>query len=470
MSRARKVALALLAAWLCLAGPTRAETPAERLAGALRFPTVSRGNGAPPAGKALEGLRRYLQAKFPRVRAKLTREVIGGGSLLYEWKGSDASLAPMLIAAHMDVVPVASPQAWTHPPFAGDIDDGYVWGRGSLDDKVGVLGALEAVEDLLGRGFAPRRTLYLAFGDDEEVGGRGGAALITRTLEARGIHLWMTLDEGDAIGQGLFPGIAAPVAMIGIAEKGYLTLRLAAHAAGGHSSVPEPGAAIPRIAAAVARLDANPLPARLNVVVASMLEALAPHMSLLPRIVMDHPNLFAPLLVARLSASPGSAAMVHTTTALTMIGGGVKENVLPRSAWAVVNLRIAPGDTVSSVTDDVRRIVGDPDVAIEVLDANEPSKVADVHSDSYRVVAASVKETVPDVVVAPALVIAGTDTKHYGRIAENSYRFSPFRLGPGDVSRIHGVDERLSISNYSEVVRFYEALLRRGLAADGPRP
>lgn len=467
--RAGWAVLALFGLMLAAAAPSAAragsEVPAERLAGALRFRTLSYRETGRVDASAFRGLRRYLWEKFPRIRAHLTRRVIGGASLLYEWRGSDPHLEPMLLAAHLDVVPAPSPDSWAHPPFAGDIDGDFVWGRGALDDKSSVLGDLEAVDALLREGYSPQRTLYLAFGQDEEVGGRAGARAITRDLERRGVRLWMTLDEGAVISRGLVPGVTRPVAMIGIAEKGYLTLRLTARAPGGHSSVPEPGGAIPRVARALARLEANPLPARMSAPVASMLEALAPEMSLLPRLVMENPWLFSSLLISRLSAWPRAVAMLRTTTAETMWGGGVRENVLPRSAWAVVNLRIVPGDSVASVVNQVTHIVNDPQVRIEVLQANEPSPVSDVDSDSYRLLAHTLAETLPEAVVAPTLVLAGTDSKHYGRIAENSYRFTPVLLGPGDVARIHGVDERISIAGYDQLIRVTKAFLRRALTA-----
>lgn len=450
-----------LLAVLLLATAAGAEKPEERLAEAIRFQTISHQDPAALDASAFRALQSFLVKRFPKLHAVLSRERIAGYSLLYTWPGRDPDLAPILLSAHQDVVPVApgTEAAWSHPAFAGVIADGYVWGRGALDDKVGVLGMLEAVEGLVAEGFQPRRTVYLAFGHDEEIGGDAGAEAITKRLEAQGVHLWFSLDEGMAIGEHAVPGLASPVALIGVAEKGYLTLRLTTHAAGGHSSTPAPGGAILRLSRALVRVADPPQPARIGGVVADLLQALAPHMGFPTSFVMAHPWLFAPLLRARLEETPASAAMLRTTTALTIVEAGVKENVLPQSATALVNFRLIPGDRSAAVIARVKDRIGDPEVEIDVVQANEPSPQSDSHSDSFALLARTVAQVAPDAIVAPALVLGGTDSKHYGRLARNSYRFMPFRMTPSDFSRVHGVDERIAVRDYRAVIRFYRELL-----------
>ncbi len=438
-----------------------ADTPAERLATALRLKTVSHQDPKDFDPQPFLDLHAHLARWFPRVHAQLAHEVVADYSLLFTWPGSDPALQPMLLTSHLDVVPVADDALadWTHPPFAGVIEGGFVWGRGSLDDKQGVMATLEAVEQLLADGFAPQRTVYLAFGHDEEIGGGGGAKRITELLASRGVRFWFSLDEGMAITSGI-AGLARPAALIGVAEKGFLTLDLTAKAAGGHSSVPPPSGAIGRIARAVVRLEENPLPPRMGAVAGLMFDALAPELPPLRRFALTQRWLFGPLIERMLAGEPATNAMMRTTTAVTIVGGGVKANVLPRTATVTVNFRLIPGDTAEAVTAMVREIVDDPEIEIAVRTAEEASPISRSDSEAYQALAATLAETAPDAVVAPALVLGGTDSSHYGKISDDAYRFAPMRLGPSDLARVHGVDERLSVENYGEMIRFYAALVK----------
>jgi carboxypeptidase PM20D1 len=449
------------------AAPGVAETPQERLATALKLETVSYEDPAQFDGEPFLAFHRFVEGAYPALHAKLERETVNTYSLLYTWQGRNPELAPILLTSHIDVVPVASDAdgAWEQPPFGGDIEGGYVWGRGAIDNKSGVMATLEAVEGLAAAGFVPERTVYLAFGHDEELGGDEGAGGITALLASRGVSLWFSLDEGMAVVEGM-AGLKQPVAMIGVAEKGFLTLQLTARAKGGHSSVPSPGGAIPRLARALVRLDEEPLPARMDGPALDTFDALAPELPTMQRIAIEQRWLFGPILESSLAADPTSAALIRTTTAITMIDGGVKANILPQSASALVNLRIVPGDTVESVTAEVERIVDDPEIEITVVTAQEPSGVADAGSEAFATLRDAINETLPGVAgVAPALVLGGTDSKHYSQIAENSYRFAPMRMGADDRSRFHGTNERIGVENYGEMIAFYGELVQR---AAGP--
>lgn len=435
--------------------------PEHRLAEAVRFETVSHEDPARNDSAAFLALHDHLERVFPRTHASLRRERVNELSLLYRWPGRDASLAPILLTSHLDVVPAdpAQRELWTHPPFAGAIEAGHVWGRGTLDDKVGVMATLEAVEGLLADGFVPERTVYLAFGHDEEVGGGEGAAALTDRLAADGVRLAFSLDEGMVITDGAPLGIDAPVALIGVAEKGFLTLRLRCLGQGGHSSMPPPSTAIGCVARAVGRVEAHPLPAHTDGIVGELFDRLGPHLPLGTRLLLSVPGLRGPLLERVLGRNPAANAMLRTTTAVTLIEGGVKVNVLPASATATVNLRVHPADSCASVTEHVRRAVDDPAVEIEVVRATEPSPISGVESGGYRLIERTLRELSPGVIVAPGLVLGGTDSKHYAAVAEASYRFTPSRLGPADLTRAHGVDERVSVENYAEIIFFYRRLL-----------
>ena len=436
---------------------------AERLSRGIQVVTISRGDGAPADLGALRELHRRLEKSFPRLHAALSREVVAGGSLLYRWPGSEPGAPPILLMGHLDVVPVepGTEGRWTHPPFAGVVDERFVWGRGAIDDKVSVLGICEAVEVLLRDGFAPRRTVYLAFGHDEEVGGAEGAGAIARLLAERGVRVAYSIDEGMGIvARGLVPAVRADVALIGLAEKGYLSVEVVAAASGGHSSTPPRETAVGRLARALARLEAAPQPEAIRGPVAAMFDRLAGESTFGMRLVLRNRWLFDPLIRAVLRREPAQAAMLHTTTAPTLLRAGVKDNVLPSEARAVVNFRILPGDSVEGVIAHARRALGDPGLELRVLDAREASPTADPSSESYRALARTIRQVFPGTVVAPTLVLGGTDSRHYAAVAEQSFRFVPLRLAPEDLKRVHGTDERIEIDAYLDVVRFFAQLLR----------
>jgi carboxypeptidase PM20D1 len=436
---------------------------AQRLSRAIQIETVTLAEDAPLRFEPFRELHDVLAESFPRLHAALEREVVAEGSLLYRWPGSEPAAQPILLMGHLDVVPIepGTEERWTHAPFAGTVDAEFVWGRGALDDKVSVLGISEAVERLIADGFAPKRTVYLAFGHDEEIGGSVGAKSIADLLKARGVKLEFTIDEGmGIIGRGLLPAIDREMALIGLAEKGYLTLEVIATATGGHSSTPPAETAVGRLARAIARLEANPQPEAVRGTVAHMFDALANESSFGMRLVLRNRWLFDPVLRAALRSEPPQAAMLHTTTAPTMLQAGVKDNVLPTEARAIVNFRILPGDTVETVVEHARRAIGDSGIELRVKTATEPSPVSDPASESYRTVSRTIRQVFPGAGIAPALVLGGTDSKHYRDVAEQSFRFVPLRLAPEDLKRVHGTDERVSIDGYADVVRFFVQLLR----------
>jgi carboxypeptidase PM20D1 len=433
----------------------------ERLVGALQFPTVSRHEPSRVDTGAFEGLHRHLESAFPEVHRRLAREVVAGYSLLLTWEGTDRTLAPVLLLAHMDVVPAEATPGWSQPPFSGAAAGGAIWGRGTMDDKSSLVAILESVETLLKAGYRPRRTVVLAFGHDEEVGGWRGAAQVAALLKGRGMRFAWVLDEGGVIAERLVPGVEAPVALVGIAEKGYMSVELSAESPGGHSSMPPPSTAVGRVAAALARLEERPMPGRLDGVVRATFDYLGPEMPFGQRLVFANLWLFGPVVERLLAAKPATNAALRTTTAATIVEGGVAENVLPPRARAVVNFRIRPGDTVANVLDHVRRTVADPIVAIRALPgANDPSPVSSVDSPAFDTLRRTIRQVFPGVVVAPSLTVGATDSHHYLALAPDVYRFIPVVAGPEDIEHIHGLNEHIRIENYKNCVRFYLQLIR----------
>lgn len=438
---------------------------AAHLAEAVRFKTISHQDPAQFDAAPFEAFRAFLAERYPKAHAAMQRETVGEHSLLYTWPGSDAAAPPIILLAHYDVVPVepGTEGDWTHPAFDGVIADGFVWGRGAIDFKSGIIGILEAAEALLAEGYQPRRTVHFAFGHDEEIGGGNGAARMAALLQERGVKAHFLLDEGAAVTQGIVPGIDGPLALIGLAEKGYVSLELIVEGTGGHSSNPPPQTNIGILAAAIARLEKNQLPARLEGPVREMFDHAGPEMKFPMRLVMANLWLFKGLVKKQLTATAAANAALRTTTAATIFEAGTKENVLPARARAVVNFRILPGETVETVLEHAHQAVNDSRVHIAPVDSrdiNNPTPVASAATPVYQALANSIRQVYPDAVVAPTLTLGGTDAKHYYGVTENIYRIQPMLFTTKDLEMIHGTNERLAIDNLANGIRVYAQVIR----------
>lgn len=433
---------------------------ARRLSQALQFQTLS--SPAPTQHhEAFFRFHQFLAEAFPQLHTTLRQEKVGDYSLLYTWPGRDAPRPAVLFLAHQDVVPAADPSRWQHPPFAGQQAEGYVWGRGAMDDKANLLGLLEAVELLVAEGVQPQRTLYIVLGHDEETGGEQGAAQIAALLRARSVRLDYVLDEGMIIAEGLLP-VSPPVALIGIAEKGALSLELRVDVEGGHASMPPPHTAIGILSQAVTTLENHPMPGGLRGPVAQMFEALSPEMAFGTRLIFANLWLFRRLVERQLAAQAHTQALLRTTTAVTMITGGVKANVLPSSARAVVNCRLLPGERLDTVLEHVRRVINDPRVQVSQHGASggwEPSATSSTTHPGFLTLQQTIRQVFPEVIVAPALVLGSTDSRHYAALTANTYRFRPHRLRQADLEGYHGLNERLSVENHTRGTQFYYHLL-----------
>lgn len=444
--------------------PLQVDAAVERLAGALRFETVSYEDPAQVEAAAFLALHDYLEQSFPRVHARLTRETVSRLSLLYRWPGRDSELDPMVFLAHQDVVPIEAESAaeWSFPPFAGEISAGAIRGRGALDDKAGLVGLLEAVELLLGTGFVPQRTVYLAFGHDEEIGGWEGARRIAELLSARGVRPAVVLDEGGMITRGLIAGVDSPVALIGIAEKGAANIELTVHVAGGHSSMQQKSTAIGILSRAVRSIEDHPLPPRLEAPTRAMLKTIAPRLPFGQRLAVANLWLLEPLLVRILAGGPVGATL-RTTVAPTIMRAGVKPNVLPTEARAVINVRLLPGDTAAGVLEHFREVVDDERVEIGLAGRySDPSSISRIDTPAYDRVVRSIRQAAheDDLIVAPFLMIGGTDSRHFVGLCDQVYRFLGATITPESLHRVHGIDEQISFEDYGRIVRIYARLLR----------
>jgi len=434
----------------------------ERLQTSITYPTVSRATGVDTA--AFEGLDTFLRQSFSRVHDSLLWSYHKTFSRLYHWPGTNPKLSPVLLLAHLDVVPVekVSMEDWLQGPYSGIRSDGYIWGRGALDDKSSALGILEAIDMLLDEGFQPVRSIYVALDHDEEVGGQGAQAM-AKWLRSQGVRSVFTLDEGSLLLENVLPGLSKPVAMIGLSEKGYVSLKLEVNLAeGGHSSIPPAETAIGILSRSIGRLEENPFPPRIDGPTRALFDYTGPEMNLPLRAIFANLWLTKGLLAGQLGQDAKSAAIIRTTTAPTIIKAGIKDNVLPTLATAVVNFRIIPGETPEFVRDRVIRIINDKRVEVdfqEQFSVSEPAPVSETSALGFQVIHRTIRELYPEAVVAPGLVVGATDSRHYREVSEQTYRFMPALLDADELSGIHGINERISIANYEQMIRWYIRLL-----------
>ncbi|TMM56860.1 M20/M25/M40 family metallo-hydrolase [Maribacter algarum] len=427
----------------------------QNLSKGLQHKTISFSEEAIPDSTAFFGFHRFLKETFPLAHENLALEKISTYSLLYTWKGTNASKKPIILMSHMDVVPVDEPTLgdWEAAPFEGKITDKEIVGRGTLDDKGTLIGLLEAVEQLLEESFQPERTIYLAFGHDEEIGGANGAAKIAEHLKAQGVQALMTLDEGGFLASGLVPGVEDDVAVVNLAEKGFASFKLIVETNGGHSSAPPKENTIGMLAQAIVDLENNQRPYKMVNPIDYQLEYMAPELPFVQKMALSNPWLFKKPILEKLNA--------HTTTAPTIIGGGIKNNVIPTVAEATINFRILPGETIDIVEEHIKNTISDKIKVERVGFLTNPSPVSSIDSEGYQTLQQTIRDVFPSSVVIPGLVGGGTDARYFYEVSDDVYRFYPIRLGPESMTRFHGIDEKISKDNYTEIVLFSYHLIKR---------
>lgn len=406
----------------------------------------------------------FIEAEFPLVHQRLSHTRFNDLTPVYFWEGSNPDLDPILLMGHYDVVPVdsASLDEWQHEPFSGAVEDNFIWGRGTLDNKFNVMMLLETAEHLLENDYQPERSIYMAFGHDEEVGGDDGARAVSRYFQNMDIRFHFVLDEGGLVIDGLLP-IERPMAIIGVAEKGYLSLELVAQSSGGHSSTPPKDKAIIKLSEALIKLEENPFPARIDGATEQMFDAIGNNLPFGLQMMYANRWLTEGMLKNRLSGDRSTSALIRTTIAPTILRAGVKDNVLPTEARAVVNFRILPGDTFESVTDHVRNVIGDESITIREYEtiSTRPSTVSRVDGSVYQALQESIMSHFQDVYIAPYLVVGATDSRHFIPVADNVYRFSPIEMSNEDLDIIHGINERIGVDSYLNSIRFYVNFIQK---------
>lgn len=449
-----------------------------RLSKGVQFPTISNQDRDDFDTKAFDDYHAFLVEAYPNVHKVLKREILGDPrpySLLYTWEGTDPDLPPALFYAHQDVVPVPeeSRDQWSQEPFSGAVADGYIWGRGVLDDKNQIHGILEAAEMRIAEGWQPKRTIYFVFGQDEEVGGPEGAKYIADVLEERGIERFaFVLDESAPLIPGVFPGIPDNTALIGIAQKGYLSLELAMHGIGGHSSQPPEESNIGILAKAITKLEAAQFPYRIHEAVRHQYRYMGPELDeakqpMYAAVAFGKDGEMTDLekeFIAEMAGNQVTRAMLHTTIAVSMFNAGIKDNVLPPSATAVVNFRPMPGDTPEVIIEHVRKAIDDDRITIRDISASTPAtNVANPDSDAYRALEKTIRQLWGnDLIVAPFFVIGGSDSKHFQArdFAPDVFTITGIQLeSMKEFAGFHGVNERILVDEYGKTIGFFYQLM-----------
>ncbi|MCB0507875.1 MAG: M20 family peptidase [Bacteroidetes bacterium] len=403
--------------------------------------------------------RTFLETTYPLVHQHLAREIVNNYTLVYKWQGSDHALAPYILMAHQDVVPIEedTKKQWTFEPFSGTIKDGYIWGRGTTDDKINLISIFESAEKLLQQNFQPKRSIYFVFGHDEEIGGNHGAVRVAKLFKERNIKADLVLDEGGILTKEKIPGLTKPVALIGTAEKGYLTLKFSVNKKGGHSSQPENETAVDILTKALVTLRANPFEPKFVEASQDFMKYLGPEMKFPNNMAFANLWLFRPLVVNKFEQQAASNAMMRTTAVPTIINAGIKDNVVPTLATAIVNFRLLPGDSSTYIIKKVQEIIADNRVIVQPYDENisEASATTPTTSAAFQLIDSVVRKSYDSISTAPFLLIGATDSRHFNQISTNIIKFSPML----DPIGFHGINERVSIESFRHAIWFYEQLL-----------
>ena len=433
---------------------------------AVQCKTVSHLDETETDWAEFEKLHKVFEEAYPLTHKTLKKEVIGKAGLLYTWEGTDPSLKPIALIGHQDVVPVPEETLadWEHPPFSGDIADGYLWGRGSLDMKSHVVAVLESVETLLEEGYVPERTVLLCFGYNEEVvsSKHPAAKLLAETLRDRGIRLESVIDEGGGIPKLRIPGvIQKDLGVVGIAEKGYADFRLSVEGKGGHSSTPPKHTAVGVLGKAIADIEKHQYKAKLTPEFRNVLNLVLDSLAFPTSLVGKALKPVLPLLTPVLAAIPETASLMKTTTAVTMASGSPQSNVLPQLATATLNSRIMPGLTMDDVEKHLNKVIGNKNVNVERLGGTDPSGISPTDTEAFHAIEDISAELWEKPVVAPYVIMGATDAKYYHIICDNVYRHSPFNIPVNIFLLFHQTNERMPLDSFEKAVAFFKMYIKR---------
>ena len=420
--------------------------------------TVSSRNKMLENDAEFERFEKILPEIFSVIFEKCEFEKVGERALLLRWRGS-SSANPTVLMAHYDVV-AASGEEWRCPPFAPEVIDGFLYGRGTLDTKLTLSTMLHAAERLMEEGFVPAADVYFAFGGDEETVGNGASCIVDLFRE-RGIHPAMVLDEGGAVVRDLFPKVYESTAVIGIAEKGLANISYTVKGGGGHASTPKGHTPVSRLARAAARVSSKPQPYHMTETSRKFLLRLSSHSSFGYRFVFANLWLFSPLLGLITRDGGDLSALIRTTVAFTEMHGAEGMNVIPSEARLISNSRILQGDTPEELRRRIEKQVADPKVEVKIHSAHEPSSVSRTDCAEYEMLEQTVREIWQESIISPYLMLACSDSRHWSLISDRVYRFSPLEFVGDERFTIHGVNERVALTSIAKAVEFFYRFIKK---------
>lgn len=437
----------------------------NNLSKAIQIPTICNVDESLVDWSKFDEFHAFLKEAYPLIHEKLEYEVVSTRSLIYHWKSEHPEKEPIALLGHQDVVPVTpgTEDDWEYPAFSGEVADGFVWGRGAIDMKNHLIGVMEAVETLLEEDYVPERDVYLCFGHNEEVMAEGdlcGANVMMEWFKERGIKLDSVIDEGGAIlSVKVDKVIDGHLAGVGIAEKGHVDFEISVNAKGGHSSQPPKHSALGKLSKIVCDLENHQFKAELTPQLTSLFTEIGKNTTYPVRCVMSNLPVLKPLITKVCENIPPVASMMRTTTAVTMANGSPAPNVLPQKASVVANFRIMPGQTIEDVEAHIKKYAG-KNAEVKLLAGKNPSKISPTDSRAFNVISKICKGMDPKAIVAPYLVMGGTDARQYEDVCDNIYRYSPFLMSTSLLLTTHGTNERIPVSSLEDGVAFFKRYIK----------
>ena len=464
------------------------EQSVRRFVGGIRIPTICNEVYEETDFKPFDEFMKYLTDSYPEVYRVMDVDTINTYGLVFHWKGKNSDLKPILFLSHYDVVPVVGydpstatvadtvfrfhdkplppigtySEKWDYPPFSGAVAGGRIYGRGTLDMKCMLFSLMEGADNLIAEGFQPERDIWFAFGQDEEVSGRQGASKIADYFKQKGLRFSAVYDEGGIIAApgSAIESIQEPLALVGVGEKGFLTLRLTIKGMGGHSSMPPSKSSLVYAAEIIEKLNDNQFPAEIIPPIAAFFDNVGEEMGFFSQMAIANQWLLEPLLLKTMEKSPASNALVRTTTAITMAKGSDAANVLASEAEVTVNFRILPGESVAGVIEHVKKLCEGYDVAIHVVSEREPSSISPENVRGFEIIKEEMAKIYPAAIVTSYITIGGTDSYKYQTVSDDIYRFLPICLNQYEQRTIHNENEYISLENFGKMQWYFKELMK----------
>lgn len=463
------------------------EQAIQRLSKAIQIPTISTVEYTETNFEPFNQFYQFLETSYPRIFERMDIVNINTYGLVFHWKGKYKNKKPLLFLSHYDVVPVnnydstlsvnykptfninskATPLAkyqdsWTFPPFSGAVDNGRIYGRGTLDMKGMLISILEAGNQLIEEDFIPEQDIYFAFGHDEEVSGRQGALKIAEYFKNKNIEFGAVYDEGGYVVSpgSILKSVDKALALVGVAEKGFLTLQITVKGTGGHSSMPPKKGSLVLASEIIEKLNSNQMNSIITQPIELFLQNIGGSMDFKSQLAISNQWLLKGLLIKSLEADAASNALIRTTTAITMAHSSDAPNVLSATTEITVNFRILQGNSVEDVLNHVRQVCQGYDVDYKIISSREPSKISDVSGDAFKKVVKTIQEVYPNAIVSSYLTIGGTDAYKYEIVSDNVFRFMPVEINQYDQRLIHNDNESITIENYMRMIQYFKLLMK----------